>query len=235
MTLWETLEELLCVYKSTRFIRVKNRKLAIVYYTCIVCVIIYICVYTIWSEKGYQEFDPVTGTTSVKLKGTGSVGGAVNTTNGTVYDAMDLVIPSIEENAFFITTSMIITPNQIRDNCPGNTDVPKCHPTNFEDVCGVGTYSPKSQGIYTGNCCYSNLTNNCASNYNFTNYTSNDRCEVKSWCPNEIDNKSEAVHIVNIGAFTAFVKVDIAFSAFDVSRSNTDDVNKGKPSDGYNL
>ena len=42
--------------------------------------------------------------------------------------------------------------------------------------------------------------------------------------------------VVNIGAFTAFVKVDIAFSLWNVSRSNTEDRNgDGSPVDGYNL
>eukprot|EP01083_Nonionella_stella_P222540 794005_1 len=234
MTFLDTLEDALCVYKSTRFIRVKNRKLAIIYYACILAVLLYIVLYTVWQEKGYQETTPVTGTSSVKLKGTGSTGGHINSTAGTVYDAMDLVYPSLEEDAFFVTTSMIITPNQQRDYCPGNKDVPACNSTNYKTVCLNGTYSAMSQGIYTGNCCYSNQTNQCSNNY-----TSNDRCEVKAWCPNEHDSKSVAQHVVNIGAFTAFVKVDIAFrfkSGFAVSRSNTYDINHdGSPSDGYNL
>ena len=100
MTIKETLEDAFCVYKSTRFIRVKNRKLAIVYYSCLLLVLVYIAVYTVWYDNGYQAADPVTGTTSVKLKGTGSVGGKVGTTDGIVYDAMDLVVPSIEVTSF---------------------------------------------------------------------------------------------------------------------------------------
>merc|ERR1711902_477629 len=110
----------LCVYKSTRFIRVRNKKLVTIYYTMLIVVLLYIALYTIWFDKGYQAVDPVTGTTSVKLKGTGSINGQIGTTEGTVFDAMDLVVPALEEDAFFITTSMIITPNQTHDVCPGN-------------------------------------------------------------------------------------------------------------------
>ena len=98
MSFAEKCEEAFCVYKSTRFIRVRNHRLVTVYYSCIVAVLIYIVVYTIYLEHGYQKVDPVTGTTSVKLKGTGSVGGINGkyTGNETVYDAMDLVVPPIE-------------------------------------------------------------------------------------------------------------------------------------------
>ena len=98
MTLKEKCEEALCVYKSTRFIRVRNKKLATIYYFLLLCVLLYICIYTIWIGRGYQATDPAIGTTSVKLKGTGSVNGTTGKYigNETVYDAMDLVVPSIE-------------------------------------------------------------------------------------------------------------------------------------------
>lgn len=105
MSLRERLEDALCVYKSTRFIRVRNKKLVTIYYVAILVVLLYIILGTIWYSKGYQKTDPVTGTTSVKLKGTGSVNGSIGSTEGTVFDAMDLVVPSVEEDAFFITTS----------------------------------------------------------------------------------------------------------------------------------
>lgn len=115
----------LCEYKSTRYIRVRNPILVISYYTIIFLVLCYVALYTIWIEKGYQKFETVVGTTSVKLKGTASI--AANSTNDPInsttfngkyiYDAMDLVIPSMEENAFFIATSMISTINQKRGKC----------------------------------------------------------------------------------------------------------------------
>ena len=104
----ETCEEIFCVYKSTRFLRVKNYKLSVVYYTTLVGVLLYVVLFTVIDEKGYQYQDPVTGTTSAKIKGTASVGGVQGSVSGTVYDAMDIVVPSIEVNIYItnITKSM---------------------------------------------------------------------------------------------------------------------------------
>eukprot|EP00484_Ammonia_sp_Unknown_P028800 CAMPEP_0197047796 /NCGR_PEP_ID=MMETSP1384-20130603/23241_1 /TAXON_ID=29189 /ORGANISM="Ammonia sp." /LENGTH=412 /DNA_ID=CAMNT_0042479799 /DNA_START=36 /DNA_END=1274 /DNA_ORIENTATION=- len=230
MTFMERLEEALCVYKSTRFIRVRNHKLVAVYYSCLLIVLLYICLYTIWYDGGYQAQCLITGTSSAKLKGTGSVGGSVGSTDGTVYDAMDLVFPALEEDAFFATTSMILTANQSRGKCPGNKDVPACDSSNYTTVCVKGTYDSMSQGIWTGQCCTAN--GNCSAQY-----TPNDRCEVKSWCPTEDDSSSAAVKVVNVGTFTAFIKVDVEFAdPCSVSRSNTlDRAGTGAPVDGYNL
>eukprot|EP00486_Rosalina_sp_Unknown_P005631 CAMPEP_0201573202 /NCGR_PEP_ID=MMETSP0190_2-20130828/16919_1 /ASSEMBLY_ACC=CAM_ASM_000263 /TAXON_ID=37353 /ORGANISM="Rosalina sp." /LENGTH=338 /DNA_ID=CAMNT_0047999875 /DNA_START=211 /DNA_END=1227 /DNA_ORIENTATION=+ len=151
---------------------------------------------------------------------------------------MDLVVPSIEENAFFVTTSMILTPDQERDTCPGNKDVQHCNSTDNSCPSKKGLYDPMSQGIYTGNCCSDTISPfQCTSTLNSTYpYDAADRCEVMAWCPTEIDSKSVAQHVENIGAFTVFVKVDVAFSAFGKTRSNTMDKDgTGLPVDGYNL
>ena len=141
-----------------------------------------------------------------------------------------------------MTTSMIITPNQQRDTCPGNKDIVACSNTSNPCPQLKGVYDPLSQGIYTGNCCSDTLKKyNCSSIvYNTTNsswpYQAADYCEVMAWCPTEIDSTSVAKHVENIGAFTAFVKVDIAFSQFKVTRTNTlDRGGNGLPVDGYNL
>jgi len=58
------------------------------------------------------------------------------------------------------------------------------------------------------------------------------------WCPLEDTAKNAQMNnqVINAGAFTAFVKVDIAFSEFGISQSNTLDKNgDGSPIDGYNL
>eukprot|EP01084_Bolivina_argentea_P134880 237770_1 len=208
----------LCVYKSTRFIQVRNPRLVTIYYFALFAVLCYISIFLVWYSNGYQSIDPVTGTTSVKLKGSGSANltGSGIGINGTVFDAMDLVVPNIEEDAFFVTTAMIITPNQTRGIWPGNGDLPACTTQNATKACPYNTYSGESQGILTGNC------------------GENGRCEVFSWGPLEADHTQKEVE--NIGAFTAFVKVDVSFSLFDVSRSNTlDKANNGAPIDGYNL
>ena len=102
----------------------------------------------------------------------------------------------------FVVTARSITPNQQRQfDCPGNEDVPFC---TFEDTSNCtqyGTaYDPESQGLFTGNC------------------STNGRCQVFGWCPLEDDTNPELIS--GVGAFTAFVKIDINFEEFGVSRSN---------------
>ena len=70
----------------------------------------YVVLYTIAWEKGYQTTDTVSGTTSVKLKGSGSIGNESGpATDLLVVDAMDLVQPSVEQNAFFLVTARYCT------------------------------------------------------------------------------------------------------------------------------
>ena len=119
----ETFASIFCEYKSIRFIRVRNVKLSCIYYIAMALVLVYVVAYTIILEKGYQSNDTVTGTTSVKLKGRGAIGDENGAIEDLVpLDSMDLVQPSMEENAFFVVTSMTITPNQTRQlDCDGNT------------------------------------------------------------------------------------------------------------------
>ena len=131
----------------------------------------YVVLYTIVLEKGYQTTDTVSGTTSVKLKGSGSIGDESGpATDLLVVDAMDLVQPSMEQNAFFLVTARymfmkpvavlneliymfsclacyrrVTTPNQTRQtNCAGNHDVPECTTENTT-LCNEELYNPSSQ------------------------------------------------------------------------------------------
>lgn len=124
---------------------------------------------------------------------------------------MDLVYPATEQNAFFITTSHILTPNQTRSSCAG---VGSC---TVDSDCEYNEYDTGSQGIHTGICDNSTQT-----------------CQVYGWCPLESDSNLATLN--NIGNFTVFVKIDIIFPNFGVSRSNAIDIDgTGKPVIGYNL
>lgn len=214
--LTEKICSMLCDYKSVRFIKIRNVKLSIAYWIAVVFVALYVLLFTIILEKGYQSTATVSGTTSIKLKGTGSIGNESGPWQDLLpLDAMDLVQPAIEEDAFFVVTSRATTPNQTRQmDCEGNADVPECTAENTT-LCNEYLYSWQSQGIFTGNC------------------SANNRCEMYSWCPLENDSNPDIVN--GVGDFTAFVKVDINFHAFDVSRNNYYDKYGSSPTDGYNL
>ena len=158
----DIIKDFLCEYKSVRFIRVRDPKLAATYRVTMALVLVYVIVFTIIMDKGYQTTDEVTGTTSAKLKGSGSVGNDSNfIINGTVsfnftnqvfelipLDAMDLVRPAMEENAFFLTTAMTVTPNQTQEICDGNpNEAPDCN-SSYTDPCKEEFYAWDSQGSY---------------------------------------------------------------------------------------
>lgn len=208
--------DMCCSYKSVKYVKVKNHKLSAVYWTTMLLVAIYIVAYTIVGQKGYQETSGVSGSTSIKVKGTGSIGDV----NGPIsellpLDAMDLVQPSIEQNSLFVVTARVITPNQTRSmHCEGNRDVPECT-VNDTSACTESLHDPFSQGIYTGNC------------------GANGRCEMYTWCPMEDDSSPDTIN--GVGDFTAFVKVDISFDTFGVSRHNYYHKFGTGPTHGYNL
>jgi P2X purinoceptor 4 len=70
-------------------------------------------------NKGYQEFANVESAVVTKVKGV-----AFTNTNKNIpdiyrriWDTSDLIVPPSENDAFFITTNIIITPNQTRGAC----------------------------------------------------------------------------------------------------------------------
>ena len=70
-------------------------------------------------KKGYQEFANVESAVVTKVKGV-----AFTNTNPNIpdiykriWDTSDLIVPPSENDAFFITTNIIITPNQSRGAC----------------------------------------------------------------------------------------------------------------------
>eukprot|EP00486_Rosalina_sp_Unknown_P015356 CAMPEP_0201592242 /NCGR_PEP_ID=MMETSP0190_2-20130828/190193_1 /ASSEMBLY_ACC=CAM_ASM_000263 /TAXON_ID=37353 /ORGANISM="Rosalina sp." /LENGTH=244 /DNA_ID=CAMNT_0048050929 /DNA_START=30 /DNA_END=761 /DNA_ORIENTATION=+ len=208
----QAVADALCQYQSIRFITVRNKKLVAIYYLIQFLVLCYVVGYTIIADKGYQAEDDVNGSTSVKIKGSGAIGKGASLQP---LDSMDLVVPSNELNAFFITTAITTTPNQTQTTCNGDEDAPLCTHADTSN-CTETYFSPNAQGIYTGDC------------------GSNGRCELFTWCPVEDDTVMDVVQ--NVGNFTVFVKIDVSFDKFGVKRTNTYDYNgDGKPEYGLNL
>eukprot|EP01083_Nonionella_stella_P097817 274987_1 len=200
-------------YNSVRFLRVKNWKLAVVYWLLLATVLSYVIIFTIVVEKGYQTHDEAIGNVATKVKGTASTGDYYNWTNAMVFDAMDLIHPPIESNALFIATSYVTTPLQTRGTCNGNEDIGEC---TADTDCEYNDYNWKSQGILTGKC------------------GSNGRCQVSGWCPLEDDSIRTVFN--NVGSFTVFVKNDIRFPNFNIEVTNARDYEgTGRLTFGKNL
>lgn len=180
-------------------------------------VVLYIGIFMVYISKGYQAEDVLLGTTSVKVKGTGSA----NATNPNtkdwqdmmVFTSQDLVIPSVEADATFITTRLLITANQKQGTCAGNEDVQECE---TDDDCVENTYTPLGVGVLTGKCA-----------------TDVGRCMVKGWCPLESKNYQP---VQNVNTWTLFIKVNGRFQQFEYDFTNALDKNGTHlPILGYNL
>ena len=134
-----------------------------------------------------------------------------------VWDESDYVIPPSENNAFFVMTNVILTPNQTRSTCPEDpSELPEliCGVKNEtsgqvdinQGVCAKGQVNIKSHGETTGNCIQSDRKDNV-----FV-------CEIDSWCPVEIDqlplDKAEGPLIPGAEDYTVFIKNSISFTRF---------------------
>jgi hypothetical protein len=81
-----------------------------------------------------------------------------------IWDVTDIIVPPVENNAFFITTNIVITPNQARGECAEREAVAPCR---TDTDCPAGrAASNLGSGINTGVC---NATTGS--------------CQVYAWCP----------------------------------------------------
>lgn len=151
-----------------------------------------------------------------------------------VWDEADYVIPSSETNAFFVMTNLVVTPNQSRGLCaedpfevPGiicdsnqvenSPEYPKIRHNN----CKKGRiFNYKSHGRESGNCIISDRTE---TDVNTT------VCEIRGWCPVELDVflvKEEPI-IQGVENFTVLIKNTIAFPWFDRDKYRRDNMPNG--------
>jgi len=75
-------------------------------------VLVYIGVYAIWLNRGYQKTTTIEGVLYTKVKGLS------HDQNGYIYDSGDLVIPPIENNALFVATRALNTFQTENGECP---------------------------------------------------------------------------------------------------------------------
>ena len=72
-------------------------------------------------KKGYQEFGKVESAVVTKVKGVAFTERSKYTQlpydYRRIWDVPDLIVPSSENNAFFVTTNIVITANQSRSTC----------------------------------------------------------------------------------------------------------------------
>ncbi|XP_046564647.1 P2X purinoceptor 4-like isoform X2 [Haliotis rubra] len=198
-------------YDTPRIVHIKSKKVGIINRFLQLCVISYVIGYAIVYKKGYQDFEDVQSAVTTKVKGVAFTNLTDNPGIGTrVWDVADYIVPPQENNAFFVMTNMVITPNQTFSECEEDPGVGDGLCTTDED-CPPNTPVIAGNGYRTGIC------------INSTRNQTLRVCEIYAWCPVEIDHAPETAVLLESRAFTVFIKNNVEFPKFKVKRRNLPD------------
>ncbi|KAL8558176.1 hypothetical protein ACOMHN_064995 [Nucella lapillus] len=201
-------------YDTPRIVHIRSKKVGIfnrlVQLMIIGCIVGYVI---IW-KKGYQDSDEVQSAVTSKLKGVvytnfTDIPGLASRT----WDVADYVIPPQENNAFFVMTNVIVTPEQTQGTCGEDPTIGDAF-CNNTTPCKAGEPVSGGNGIKTGKCVSSLVQ------------PGRNVCEIYAWCPVEIQsNKTEAPQpaLQASERFTVFIKNNIEFPKFAVQRRNIAD------------
>ncbi|KAL8591943.1 hypothetical protein ACOMHN_020421 [Nucella lapillus] len=198
-------------YDTPRIVHIRSKKVGIFNRLVQLMIIGYIVGYVIIWKKGYQDFDEVQSAVTSKLKGVvytnfTDIPGLASRT----WDVADYVIPPQENNAFFVMTNVIVTPEQTQGTCGEDPTIGDAF-CNNTTPCKAGEPVSGGNGIKTGKCVPSLVQ------------PGRNVCEIYAWCPVEIQsNKTEAPQpaLQASDRFTVFIKNNIEFPKFAVQRRN---------------
>lgn len=196
----------LLYYRTVKVVQIRNIKLGLLHLIMQLLIFLYVVVYVIIIEKGYNGSSPVSGYTYTKLKGSS----LQNDTNGNtlVWDATDIVNPPMESDAIFVTTNSLVTYNQSRGLYP-DTDATPCPCSNGTSV---------EHGIETGVCL--NVTD------------TQQFCQIYGWGPVEDDiSPTNSSVLYAVQNFTMFVRCSIVYTRY---QKRYDNLQGGSLTMGYN-
>ena len=200
-------------YDTPKIVHIKSKRIGIMSRLVQILIISYVIGFVLVHKKGYQETDSVVSAVTTKMKGNIKTNFSSTELVGVkeewkplysrVWDVTDLVVPPVENKAFFITTNLVITPNQTRGEC---SELPDVLPCSYDQDCDKVPLSKHPHGVPTGKC---NMTSNS--------------CMISAWCPIEEDalplGPQRAV-LEQTGAFTVVIKNMISFPYFGKGRTN---------------
>nr|CAH0108652.1 unnamed protein product [Daphnia galeata] len=208
-------------YETPKVVHIRSKKVGILGRFLQLCVLSYIVGYVMVYKKGYQEFANVESAVVTKVKGV-----AFTNTNPNIpdiykriWDTSDLIVPPSENDAFFITTNIIITPNQSRGACSEDPDVFGALCDSSHNCVG-GQSLPIGNGAMTGRC----IPSDANSSINV--------CEIFAWCPIEQDIfplGTDRPLLEETADFTVLIKNFIEFPMFGKTfrrRNIMEDANK---------
>lgn len=204
---WKACSTNLFDYETQKVVQINSFKIGCTYRLIQLGIVLYIALWVMYYEKGYQDFDEATSGVTAKLKGiafsniTGQNIGAV------VWDAADYVIPPQQRSAFFVMTNLISTPGQTLSICEESPDVSESICTSNND-CTSGRIIMSGSGVQTGRCIPSTRKANLSV------------CEIYGWCPTENDVLPDDFILQNSPNFTVLLKNSIEFPRYHVKRRN---------------
>jgi len=196
-------------YDTPRIVHIRSKKVGLFNRLIQLLVIGYIIGYVIVYKKGYQDTEKVQGAVTTKVKGIIFSNTTLPGVGVRTWDPSDYVVPPQENNAFFVMTNVIATPNQRQTTCAEDPEVDgaKCE-VNADCEQHKGTILPGGNGAVTGECIHDNSTETKT-------------CEIFGWCPLEKDKvKSRTPVLKGAKNFTVFIKNNIEFPKFGVKRRN---------------
>ncbi|XP_055339661.1 P2X purinoceptor 4-like [Paramacrobiotus metropolitanus] len=197
-------------YETSRGVEFKSPAIGLCNRLVQLIVLSYIVGIVFVADKGYQEFDTGESSVVAKVKGNqahinkdAAAADMFNVEGGVTWDATDVVIPPLENNALFIMTKVSMTPKQVQGKCPEefqiNVNETKCYK---DDDCKIGTTVHFGHGFHSGSCVASTGT-----------------CEVHAWCPLE-DDKRRSIVLSGGENLTILVKNFVMFPRMRIRRRN---------------
>jgi len=190
-------------YSSVRYVQVSDMRLGILFRVMQLSIIGYVIGYSIVLQKSYQRIDPVKGTSTIKIKGSGYMNNTGSPIQ--VYDAQDIVMPPTMQGAFFVTTRFVET-YQTRDElCSVSPD----GSSNSGQKCTTDADCTKDETTF-----YGLMTGKCVAPY----------CEIQTWCPLEDDpSGSDLNKLHGIRNFSIFIRTNVQFPLFDITLTSGKD------------
>ncbi|KAL3227770.1 hypothetical protein MRX96_003734 [Rhipicephalus microplus] len=185
----------LAAYRTLKVVQIGSRKIGVLNRTIQLAIMAFVIGYALLYEKGYQRYSFLHERR----------------------DGEDIVVPPHDSNQFFITTNVILTPNQTISTCPEELNIKQaqCKSENDTTTCKKGASLRRGHGEMTGRC----VRVACPEEDRYV-------CEIRGWCPVEKDVlplKNGTGLLTKARDFTVFVKNYVQFPLFKVRRRNIPD------------
>ncbi|XP_077532980.1 P2X purinoceptor 4-like isoform X1 [Haemaphysalis longicornis] len=211
-------------YETLKLVQIDSKKIGLLNRTVQLAIMCFVIGYAMFYEKGYQIFSPCTSASTVKVKGALSTEFLPDDVFNPaledpqryrrVWDIEDIVVPPHDTNKFFITTNVLVTPNQTMSQCPEDAGVKSawCKSENDTSSCTKGVPVKRGHGVMTGRCVKA-----------VGSKDNRHVCEISGWCPMEEDVnplKNGSALLSGVRDFTVLIKNYVEFPLFNVRRRN---------------